>query len=330
MTIKDKLLTKLCKGTCSREELQFLLDLLHEEQDDTDVLAKLWKELRSYPEMEEGMASQMMRNLMARVDEKESILAREKTDRRPSKGNQSNRRRFVQFARAAVILILVSTVSWFWIGTEKRVVVQTTFAAQKTIELPDHSTVKMNANSKISYYRNWTSVQTRQVWLEGEAYFDVQKKPESGQKFQVITPDLTIEVLGTTFNVNARETSTKVFLEEGQIRLDIEEQAEYILMEPGELVTYSKSLGKPLRKLAESEAPASWKNGTIVMEDAMLNEIIQKIHEIYDVKVIVENQAYLEREFTVFLPVDDPGMGYNTLSGLGLEIIKLDNHWTIE
>lgn len=332
MTGKGKLIKKLYEGTCSPKELRLLFDLLQEEdstQDKPKVMEKLWEELSTYPDLEESIASEMMTELFDRVEKQESKAAGKimPQKRRPASGR---RRRFLQLASAAMFVLLLGTVFWLWLRPVEQVVVQTAYAEQKTIQLPDHTTVKLNANSTLSYPKSWDPAKPRQVRLRGEAYFEVEKKPLTGQKFQVITEDLTIEVLGTTFNVNARQAATKVFLEEGLINLDLEEQSEDILMEPGEMVTYSKSQGKPLKKQIEKETPASWKDGTAVLRDVLLSEIIQKVHEIYDVRIVLEDESYLNREFTVFLPVEDPDMGYKMLVGLGLDMEKGIKRWTVK
>ncbi len=332
MTGKEKLIEKLYEGTCSRKELELLFDLLNKDsaEENPKVMEKLWEEFKSYPEIEEPLATDMMKKMMERVDKQELRSHSTTTSARKKINRNVRRRHFIQLATAAMFLLLLGAFFWLWLRPAEHIVIQTAFAEQKTIELPDHSVVKLNANSTLSYPKNWTSTKTRQVWLQGEAYFEVEKKPQTQQKFQVITKDLTIEVLGTIFNVNARTASTKVFLEEGLINLDLEEQSEDILMEPGELVTYSKIIGKPLKKQIEQETPASWKDGTAVMRDALLSEIIDKVHEIYDVRIVLENESYLEREFTIFLPVQDPDMGYKMLVGLGLEMEKAPKEWIIK
>ncbi|PHN02906.1 FecR family protein [Flavilitoribacter nigricans] len=332
MANKEKLIEKLYRGACSKAELEQLLDLIREDPAETykDVMTRLWEELKNYPEMEDTMATDMTQELFRRIDTVDSSDLQKTKPQRGRLHIRFRRRRLLQVASAAVFLLLVGTLTWLWVGAEDMVVTQTAFAEQKTIALPDGSTVKLNANSSIQYHENWDDRQSRQVWLEGEAYFEVEKKLETGQKFEVITEYLTVEVLGTTFNVNARDATTEVFLEEGKINLDLEEQAEDILMEPGELLTYTQATGTSTKKRIENEAPASWKDGTAILRDALLKDIIQKIHELYEVKVVVEDQSDLEREFTIFLPVDDPDTGFNMLEGLGLEVQKGETIWTIK
>lgn len=332
MANKEKLIEKLYRGACSKAELEQLLDLIREAPAEAykDVMTRLWEELKNYPEMDNAMASDMTQELFRRIDTDGSSGSQKTKPQQNQLHIRFRRRRLLQMASAAVLLLLVGMLTWLWVGAKELVITQTAFAEQKTIALPDGSTVKLNANSSIQYHENWDDRQSRQVWLEGEAYFEVEKKQETGQKFEVITQYLTVEVLGTTFNVNARDATTEVFLEEGKINLDLEEQAEDILMEPGELLTYTQATGKSTKKQIENEAPASWKDGTAILRDALLKDIIQKIHELYEIKVEVMDQSDLAREFTIFLPVDDPNTGFNMLEGLGLEVQKGEKIWTIK
>ncbi len=332
MADKDILIRKLYAGTCSREELVRLFDLIRDapEADYEEVMSELWHQLKHTPEIEETTTTEMRRQLLSAISTSEpssQLNVSWKTNRTKVSNHRARLRQIVSFAAASM---LVGVLCWLWLDTEQLITTQTAFAEQKTIVLPDQSTVKLNANSSVKFQKKWDSEDTRKVWLEGEAYFEVRKNRMTRQKFQVITNDLTVEVLGTVFNVNARETSTKVFLEEGQVGLDLKVQSEPILMKPGELVTYTKSSGKSSKQRIENEVATSWKDGTVIMEDALLRDIIQKIHEIYDVTVVVEEPKHLDREFSIFLPVDKPRMGFSMLAGLGLDIERTDKKWKIK
>lgn len=331
MTKKEELIAKLYKGTCSKEELEVLLDLLDQDPSDKHeaVMAKLWQELKEYPELEPPVVSAMMTEMMERVDTQEFGPAQRGSEKTPEL-KRFRRRQFFRIASAAAVLLMIGLFSWLWLGQEKLVVIHTAFAQQQTITLPDGSNVKLNSNSTLKYPASWQSDKDREVWLDGEAYFEVKKYEATGRKFSVITEDLTVEVLGTVFNVNAREASTTVFLEEGQINLDLEQEEEDILMKPGELLTYSKASSTSTKKQVDKETPTSWKDGTAILTDTPLKDIVQKIHELYEVSVVVEDETHLAREFTIFLPVDDPDMGYQMLEGLGLELSKEEEVWTIK
>lgn len=330
MTTKEELIAKLYKGDCTKEELNKLLDMIRqdEQNQNLEIMEQLWTQLQSYRELEEPMASAIISRTLAHIEQEE-----EHQPQTPDMGKRIlfRRRRFVQtVGAAAVILLLISAFSQFWWRIDPQVIISTAYAEQKTVQLPDQSMVKLNANSSISFHKKWDGKEPRRVWLEGEAHFKVKKDQGTGKKFQVITKDLTVEVLGTVFNVNAREADTEVYLEEGQVKLDLQEQKEAITMEPGELVTYSRGAGKPERKRIENEAPSSWKDGAALMEDALLKDIVRKIEEIYGVTVVVENKTHLQREFSLGIPVDNPETGYLLLRELtGLDIEKVDGKWII-
>ena len=92
--------------------------------------------------------------------------------------------------------------------------VQTQVAEKTTIELPDGSSVALNALTEVHYNADtWNS--KREIELEGEAFFDVAK----GAKFDVVTQGGTISVLGTEFNVKQRESYFEVFCYEGTVRV---------------------------------------------------------------------------------------------------------------
>jgi ferric-dicitrate binding protein FerR (iron transport regulator) len=121
------------------------------------------------------------------------------------------------------------------------------------IKLPDGSMVVLNAHSTLTY-NDWSEGQTREVWLNGEAFFEVQKKHDAtGRvKFVVHTGDLNVEVLGTRFNVSNRGLRTQIVLEEGKVRLRYEQETEKVIdMQPGELVEYVNADTKPANNLAQ-------------------------------------------------------------------------------
>ncbi len=95
-----------------------------------------------------------------------------------------------------------------------------TLASQKTtIELPDASSVMLNADSKITYHKKkWQS--NRKLQLTGEAFFKVAK----GSKFDVITSEGIISVLGTQFNVKSRENYFEVICFEGLVSVSSNNQ----------------------------------------------------------------------------------------------------------
>src|SRR5690606_37544042 len=92
----------------------------------------------------------------------------------------------------------------------------------RSIELPDGSQVLLNANSQLTWAGDWKSLKQRTVELVGEAFFEVVRT--GGLHFEVMTPHVRIDVLGTEFNVKSRGTETNVFLQSGKVHLEIQDQ----------------------------------------------------------------------------------------------------------
>ncbi|MEZ5038482.1 MAG: FecR domain-containing protein [Saprospiraceae bacterium] len=232
------------------------------------------------------------------------VLRKTMRENKWQKEKRKQQRLFLgRLAFAASILLLVG-MTWFLAQAEEAPskVYSAGYGEWKTVVLPDSSIVKLTPNSTLTLSADWSEGGTRKVWIEGEAFFKVKKKPSTGAKFQVLADDLTIEVLGTSFNVNNRAEQTQVFLEEGIIKLDLGNQVEEL--KPGDFVVYSNTRKTIVNRLNElPEVHASWKDGDLIMED--LPEVIfQKIEELYGVEVQINQQVLPEQIKRVAIPKD--------------------------
>ncbi|MGB3800860.1 MAG: FecR family protein, partial [Lewinella sp.] len=225
---EEELLKKLPSGQCTEEELDEVFQFVSRlpEVQARRALKFLWE----YSAYRQRMSPTAYDNILARIATDAPAI------RTPT------RKRSATFgpwlAAAAILLLLVAGGLALFSGGEELTTTTTGFAEQKSVALPDGSIVRLNANSSLSYAPDWDDREDREVILRGEAYFEVLPNPTTGQKFLVTTPDLTVAVLGTVFNINSREEETSVFLEEGKIALQLKagDQTEKT-MEPGELVT---------------------------------------------------------------------------------------------
>ena len=215
-------------------------------------------------------------------------------------------------AYAASLLLLVALAWWGYRGlVPTEVVLTTDFGETVQTELPDGSVVVLNAASRIMYNKD----QPRRVYLSGEAYFEVTKRPSTGEKFEVITHDLTVTALGTAFNVSQRREATAVYLEEGKVQLSLHEVTDSvgggreknpIRLTPGQSVTYSSSrrILSPI-VTEDAQVETSWKEGTVLYRATNLREIIDGLETIYGITFTVSDSSMLERDYTIGLPNDN-------------------------
>src|SRR5690606_22721450 len=122
-------------------------------------------------------------------------------------------RPFKTFLRLAAAIALLIVGSYFYLnslGTS----VSTGFAQRSELKLPDRSEVFLNADTKLSFNeKKWEN--SRELTLDGEAFFKVAK----GERFTVSTVHGPVSVVGTQFNVEAREDYFEVSCFEGLVRV---------------------------------------------------------------------------------------------------------------
>ncbi|MPR32500.1 FecR family protein [Salmonirosea aquatica] len=194
------------------------------------------------------------------------------------------------------------------------------YGATKTVFLPDSSRVTLNANSQLSYARDWQQG-SRDVYLEGEAFFEVRKisrktsqspSATTYRKFRVHTQDVTVEVLGTTFDVHHRRGETKVVLKTGQVKVLDNAAGKTIMMKPGDMVRATRQ--ELVMQEVDPTPYTAWKDNQLVFDNISLNEIARLLEDNYDFKVSIEGSQLGQKTFRGTFPADDIDLLLQTLS----------------
>ena len=174
---------------------------------------------------------------------------------------------------AAMLLVLLIPLGYLLFNASDTVTHKTAFGEIIDLTLPDGSQVVLNGNSEISYHKD----NPRDIVLNGQASFKVEKKPSTKAKFWVKTPDLKIEVLGTEFNVSTLNDKTDIILDEGSVKLLLN-NGEAKQMVPGDLVSYNTNKEEVLHEQVKSETKyISWKEGSYVFNNVSLGEVMKYI-----------------------------------------------------
>lgn len=208
---------------------------------------------------------------------------------------------------AAAIALLVIGVIGIWGGQKQNnyLVYTTNYGETKEVALPDGSRLTLNANSSAIWLKEWQENGRRIIKLEGEGFFEVAhiESGESGAiPFDVTTENVKINVLGTSFNVEARRDDTKVYLEEGEVRLNVKDDTE-VLLKPGEQVIYNNINEKI--KLSENEtieSAASWKNGVISFREEKLEVILLELSDIFGKEFECSDRSLLAKPMDIGVP----------------------------
>jgi ferric-dicitrate binding protein FerR (iron transport regulator) len=158
--------------------------------------------------------------------------------------------------------------------------VDTRIAQKTSIKLPDDSKVKLNANSSIVFNENdWK--ENRALKLQGEAFFKVAK----GKKFDVITDDGVISVLGTKFNVKQRKNYFEVICYEGLVAVIRNEKT--VKLKPG--YTFQIIDGKLLANEKENTTQPSWLRGESSFKSIPLKYVISEFENQYNLQIDSSN-----------------------------------------
>ncbi|SEW52657.1 FecR family protein [Chitinophaga arvensicola] len=236
---------------------------------------------------------------------------------------------------AAVIggMLLLAYAYRFYQQKYQHQIAQTGFGEIRHVILPDGSAVDLNANSSITYNKEWKPGQPREVWLNGEALFEVvhlNKDPNkilSQEKFLVHTKDLTVTVLGTVFDIRQRRSKTEVVLQSGKISLSFNDgTAKDILMSPGEVVAYNDAAKKITTETVAPEKFTAWKNHQLILTNPSVNDILAYLEDNFGRKIIVEDKQLTVRTINgpiLLTSLDDALFVLSTV--LNTEIVKKDS-----
>lgn len=157
--------------------------------------------------------------------------------------------------------------------------IHTEIAQKITVELPDASTVVLNAQSEIQYSKKgWN--RDREVELKGEAYFKVAK----GATFDVLTQEGTVSVVGTQFNVRQRGTIFEVSCYEGVVKVTAGGSSE--LLEAGEYFMLRE--GKSLLGSNVYQHP-QWTRNISEFQRSSFTEVISELERHYSITVTIED-----------------------------------------
>ena len=161
--------------------------------------------------------------------------------------------------------------------------------------LADGTRVWLNAQSSLRYPVAFTGKE-RVVYAEGEIYLEVAKDAE--HPFFVVSNGMKVEVLGTSFNVNAYpdETFTEVTLVEGRVAAHVDDKIYNLL--PSKQLRWDKNNGMVDIKAVNVNDYIAWKNGQYIFKGKPLVEVAKVLQRWYEVEIIFENKGCEQAIYT--------------------------------
>ena len=209
---------------------------------------------------------------------------------------------------AAVSALLLAATWLFLFQSAQPDLYQTTYGETQTIELGDGSLITLNANSTLEVA---TNREIREVWLQGEAFFEIEEVvldngTQEGEeselvKFIVHTQELDVVVVGTSFNVQNWDDKTQVVLNSGKVWLEAD--TEKLVMEPGEVAELTEQGKVIITSVTNPDVYSAWKENKLLCRNTTLEEIAEVIYHRFGYSSEFENDTIKSLSITGTLPL---------------------------
>lgn len=296
---------------CTAEEMRHLRRWMEADpanRQAVETLQKIW-EVQPRKEIESDIQL-----AWKRLEEQLDARRSETLSRLVTKQKRSFRARIsgYMWIRVAAVIVFAFLLSLFFIefrGSEpetqteiamREVVTKRAHQAQMTFS--DGTRVVLNAASHIRFPERFDP-KVREVYLEGEAYFEVAHKP--GTAFIVRTGDVRVKVLGTKFNVKARpeEQKVEVAVAEGKVSVQSESTVSPDSVSEVVLTTNQMSIVKKGRSPTPPETVnisnyLTWLRGDFVFDRVLFAEVLREWERRFDVDFVVRDSSLLSVSFS--------------------------------
>ena len=248
------------------------------------------------------------------------------------------RKKGVQLLKVAAIISGIVVMTAYFLNKKPAMVTAATLLVQRTgvkeikeILLADSSVVILNANSSISYNSNIGNNENREITLEGNAFFKIKKKADH-RPFTVHTNSVSIAVLGTEFNVDARSKATAIVLTTGKVKVSADNNnSTAVYMSPGEKVQLDTLQHAFIKSTTNTLLYSAWTEGKWNFSSTSLLDITNLIHEYYGIETVFSKEKIKRLKISAVIPVTDLAAFTNIISKtLNLKITEQHNQLHIQ
>ncbi len=182
--------------------------------------------------------------------------------------------------------------------------IEVPYGQMSKIKLTDGTSIWLNSGTTLKYPSIFNT-EKREVFIKGEAYFEVAKNTNS--PFVVNSNSFSVEVLGTSFNLTSYDNDAKsnLTLVEGKVKLYSENKHWSTVLNPGESADVTKGELVEIKHV-DTDFFTSWKNGKISFRQESLNDIASKLERWYNTKILFTDESLKALEFSGTLIKNKP------------------------
>ncbi len=281
-----ELLEKYIKGDVTEEEERVLNSYYELFESNDNGLKSLNTEER------EDLKNKLNKNIWEKIDIHE-MKSREIMSKRKSWARW--------ITAAAAVFIILSTGLYFYDYSVAKTQ-DLLSSSDKNIEhrlvlLPDGSTVIIGAGTRLNYPSTFDDSDKREVYLEGEAYFDIQRNPN--KSFIIHTGKVQTVVLGTAFNIKAwpSESEITVTVVRGKVKVQ-DEKTILGIITPNHQISYNKVKENAIRSVVKADNYLAWKEQDLLLDNVTVAEALKLVEERFNVDISIKDESIQTSRFT--------------------------------
>ena len=173
------------------------------------------------------------------------------------------------------------------------------------IVFSDGSKAYLNSGSVIRYPVKFIEDKKREVFLEGEAFFDVAEN--KNELFIVNSNGINVEVYGTKFNVRnySEDFNSDIVLVEGSVGINNSEVSELTMLKPGFKGSVDKENFRVKTSKVNTKIYTSWIDGEVIFRNETFSQILKKLERLYNVTIINNKNESLDELFNAAINVEN-------------------------
>jgi len=289
-----ELLVKFYSNSCSKEEYEEVMIWLSDPKNEKEVdnlTEKHWRLLDGIFGNDQLDENRVLNNIKAEIREEKAP-----TKMRTIFKNSFNSA-FLKVAAGVILCIGVYTIIKPSLPnkiSEEYYVYNTNKGQRDTIFLEDGSKVVLNYLSQLRVSKNYRD--KRNIKLSGEAFFDVRKNPDN--PFKVEIEGMNVTALGTSFNISTFNSSSKVNLVTGKVKVDKEDSDLSLTLNPGEMARLDYKKGSLVKGKTNEIVDLGWTKNILVFSENNISEIAESLENRFNVEVEIFNENHKEWSYT--------------------------------
>lgn len=225
----------------------------------------------------------------------------------PEHSIRQSRKRTIWIAAAAIIILILAMRIFFTDDSSSMKTPPENIAVKhqenRLIFLADGSKVVLSTGSRLNYPSSFDGKKTREVYLEGQAFFDIQHN--ANKPFIVHTGNLQTIVLGTAFNIKAMPGDKEITVSVVRGKVKVSDQNKVLgVITPDQEIKYNKQQDHSEMKAVKDHHYLDWKSEDLLLDNVTIAEAAKVLEEEYKVTIDINDPSISSQRFTATFPRD--------------------------